>query len=146
MKKFFRPWQAAALLALAVPVAITNAADPPLALEQAQRLAVDHSQQLKGNAASVQSSREMAVAAAQNPDPVLRLGIENVPTDGQDRFSTSRDFMTMRRVGVTQEFTRSEKRQLRGERYTREADKALAEQSATLTDVQRDTALAWLER
>ncbi len=92
------------------------------------------------------ASREMAVAAGQLPDPTLKAGIENLPVNGADAFSLTRDFMTMRRIGVMQEFTREEKRQLRAERFEREAERSLAEKSATLATIQRDTALAWLDR
>jgi outer membrane protein TolC len=88
----------------------------------------------------------MAVSAAQNPDPVLRLGVDNLPINGSDQFTIGGDSMTMRRIGIMQEFTRSEKRQLRGERYEREAEKALAQKAATVAEIQRDTALAWLDR
>ncbi|HEY3300596.1 MAG TPA: TolC family protein [Methylophilaceae bacterium] len=126
--------------------AIASEATNTLSLEDAQRLAVDRSRQLIGEDAAVYASREMAISAAQNPDPVLRLGIENLPVDGSDSFSISRDFMTMRRIGVMQELTRDAKRQLRGERYEREADKGLAQKSETLANIQRNTALAWLDR
>ena len=92
------------------------------------------------------ASREMAVAAGQLPDPALKIGIDNLPVNGDDRFSVTRDFMTMRRIGLAQEFTRGEKRQLRTERFEREAERNLAERSATLATIQRDTALAWLDR
>jgi outer membrane protein TolC len=45
-----------------------------------------------------------------------------------------------------QEFTRSEKRQLRSERFEREAQRSLAEKNALVASIQRDTALAWLDR
>lgn len=133
-------------LAIGVLPDTVCAAQPPLTLGQAQRLAIERSRQIVANDAAVQASREIAVSAAQYPDPVLRLGVDNLPVDGSDSFSISRDFMTQRRIGVMQEFTRAEKRQLRGERYEREADKALAEKSATMADIQRDTALAWFDR
>ena len=89
---------------------------------------------------------QMALAAGQLPDPVLKLGIDNIPIDGGDRFSLTRDFMTLRRIGVMQEVTSSEKRSLRRERFEREADKSRAEKEATTAAIQRDTALAWLDR
>lgn len=95
---------------------------------------------------AVQSSREMSVAAGQLPDPVLKVGIDNLPINGQDRFSLTRDFMTMRRVGVMQELTRSDKRRLRAERFEREAEKSIAEKAATAAAIERETALAWLDR
>ena len=116
-----------------------------LSFVEAQRIAAGRSQQLVAHKASISSSRQMAVAAAQLPDPVVKLGIDNLPVEGMDRFSVSRDFMTMRRIGVMQEFTGSEKRRLRAARFEREADRGAAEKQAALAVIQRDTAIAWLE-
>ena len=120
-------------------------ADTPLTLAQAQRLAVERSRQLAALGMGVTASREMAVAAGQLPDPVLSVGVENLPVEGMDRWSISRDFMTMRRVGVMQEWTRKEKRELRSERYALEAQKGLAEQEMARANIHRDTAIAWLD-
>lgn len=125
---------------------LVSGAQAPLTLAEAQRRAIEHSLQIPAQDAAVTASREMAVAAGQLPDPVLRLGIENLPIDGPDQFSIGRDFMTMRRIGVMQEFTRSDKRQLRAERFEQEAQKSLAEKTALIAFTQRDAALAWLDR
>ncbi len=122
------------------------AADVPLTLPAAQQLAIQRSRQLSAQDFAVSASRDMAVAAGQLPDPVLKFGIDNFPVDGPDRFSLTNDFMTMRRVGVMQEITRADKRQLRADRYQREAEKSLAEKALNAADIQRDTALAWLNR
>ncbi len=125
---------------------LVSGAQAPLTLAEAQRRAIEHSLQIPAQDAAVTASREMAVAAGQLPDPVLRLGIDNLPIDGPDQFSIGRDFMTMRRIGVMQEFTRSDKRQLRAERFEQEAQKSLAEKTALIAFTQRDAALAWLDR
>ncbi len=117
-----------------------------LTLAEAQHRAVERSRQLSAQDSAVLASHEMAVAAGQLPDPVLRFGIDNLPINGPDQFSIGNDFMTMRRIGVMQEFTRSEKRRLRAQRFEREAEKSLAEKAATIASIQRDTALAWLDR
>jgi outer membrane protein TolC len=129
-----------------VPILSTSvfAADT-LTLADAQRRAIERSRQLAAQDFSVAASREMGVAAGQLPDPVLKLGIDNLPANGPDRFSVSNDFMTMRRVGVMQEITRSDKRRLRADRYEREAQKKLAEKDVTAAAIERDTALAWLD-
>jgi outer membrane protein TolC len=119
---------------------------PPLSLPEAQRRAVERSRQLNASDARVASSREMARAAGELPDPVLKLGIDNVPADGGDRFSLTRDFMTMRRIGLMQELTRADKRGLKRERFELEAEKTLADKEAATAAIQRDTALAWLDR
>jgi outer membrane protein TolC len=118
----------------------------PLTLEDAQRRAVERSRQLAAQDLAVSASREMAVAAGQLPDPVLKLGVDNLPIEGAERFSLTRDSMTMRRIGIMQELTRGEKRELRAQRFEREAERSLATKRATLADIQRDAALAWLER
>ncbi len=121
-------------------------AEAPLTLAEAQRRAIERSLQIPAQDGAVAASREMAVAAGQLPDPVLRLGIDNLPINGADQFSVTSDSMTQRYVGVTQEFTRSEKRQLRAQRFEREAEKSLAEKAAMIAAIQRDTALAWFDR
>ena len=134
---------AAFLLAIAMPMAFGAVS---LTLPEAQRRALERSRQLAAFDAGISSSRQMAVVAGQLPDPVLRLGVDNVPADGGDRFSLTRDFMTMRRIGVMQEVTGSEKRGLRRQRYELEAEKGSAERQAAFAAVQRDTAIAWLDR
>jgi hypothetical protein len=117
-----------------------------LTLAQAQHLAIERSRQLTAKDFAVAASREMAVAAAQLPDPVVKIGVDNLPVEGADRFSVARDFMTMRRVGVRQELTRADKRHWRADRFEREAEKFVAEKTAAGASIERDTALAWLDR
>ena len=135
-----------ALLLLCSAAQAAPALTLTLTLAEAQRRAVERSRQLAAQDSSVLAAREMAAAAGQLPDPVLRLGVDNLPVDGADQFSLTRDFMTQRRIGLAQEFTRDDKRQARSARYEREAERAQAEKSATVAAIQKDTALAWLDR
>jgi outer membrane protein TolC len=128
-----------------VPMVPSLAAADGLTLEAAQHLALGQSRKLAAQDASISASREMAVAAGQLPDPVLKAGIDNLPVSGPDRFSLTNDFMTMRRIGVMQELPGAGKRQLRAEVYERTADKAGAEKSLAAAAIARDTALAWLD-
>lgn len=132
----------AALCAASIP-AFT--AEAPLTLEQAQKIAVERSRQLDAQSLGVNAARDMAVAAGQLPDPVLSTGLESVPIEGPDRFSLTREAMTMRRIGVMQELPSRTKRALRAEKFEKEALKGLAEQDATRAAIHRDTALAWLD-
>jgi outer membrane protein TolC len=125
---------------------VAIAAEPPLTLAEAQRQALARSRALAAQDSASSAAREMAVAAAQFPDPVATVGINNLPINGPDAWSTTADFMTMRSVGLMQEFTREDKRRARVERFEREADKSLAEKEARMAAIRRDTALAWLDR
>jgi outer membrane protein TolC len=134
-------------LAAAFTVAASIAhAQAPLRLDEALRLAEARSLQLVAQDAAARAAREMGLAASRLPDPVLRAGIVNLPIDGPDRFSIGRDFMTMRSVAVSQEFTRTDKLAARSTRYERDAEVAQAGRAMALANVQRDTALAWFER
>ncbi|MES2412971.1 MAG: TolC family protein [Pseudomonadota bacterium] len=134
----------ATLVSLMLPIA-SWAADP-LSLVEAQRIAVTRSQLLVAQDALGAAARDQALAAGQLPDPVLKAGIDNLPANGPDRFSVTRDFMTMRRIGLAQELPRAEKRQLRSERFERDAQRVLAQRQLIQANVERDTALAWLDR
>ena len=103
------------VLALAVvllALSFVAAADPPLSLAETLKIAVARSQQIVSQRAMADAAREMVVPAGELPDPKLKVGVENVPTDGSDAWSLTRDFMTMSKVGLMQEFPREEKRRL----------------------------------
>ena len=117
-----------------------------LGFDRALQLASERSRQVAADDAAAGAAREMAIAAGQLPDPVLKAGVVNLPIDGPDRFSLTRDFMTMRTIGVSQELTRGAKRRARAARFEREAESATASRNLALTNTQRDTAIAWLER
>src|SRR5262245_38205739 len=70
----------------------------PLTLAEALRLAETRAPAASALDAASRASLELAVAAGQLPDPVLRAGIDNLPVNGPDAFSLDRDFMTMRRI------------------------------------------------
>ncbi|WP_447123967.1 TolC family protein [Glaciimonas sp. GG7] len=135
-----------ALAGLLALTANSYATEVPLTLAEAQRRAVERSRQLTAQDFSIASARDMAVAAHQLPDPVLKFGIDNLPATGRDRGSLNNDFMTMRRVGMMQEITGSDKRRLRADSFELEAQKTLAEKMVSTAAIERDTALAWLDR
>lgn len=136
----------AALIAALAAGSAVYAAESPLTLAEAQRLATARSAQIEAGDLAISASKDMAVAAAERPDPVVKFGVDNFPVNGPDRFSVQRDFMTMRTVGVMQEITRPSKLHLRAQRSQRAVELAKAERAQALTLVQRDTAVAWLER
>ena len=135
----------AAAMLVAHLTASSWAADA-LSLTEALRIAASQSRLLMAQDAGVVAAQEMSVSASQLPDPVLKLGIDNLPVNGPDRFSLTRDFMTQRRIGVAQELPRADKRQARAVRFERDALKVHAERQAALANLQRDTAMAWSDR
>ena len=145
MSCFLSPFRSAACAAIVLLPVLGWSAES-LTLAEAQRIALARSQQLAANEASASATRRMAEVAGRLPDPVLKLGVDNLPVNGPDRFSLTRDFMTMRRIGVMQELPDADKRQLRAQRVAQDAIKLQAERNLLAANLRRDTALAWLER
>lgn len=136
---------AAATLALLVSSTV-SADEPPFTLAEAQRVALSHSKRLEASQLGVRASKSLAVAAGERPDPVAKIGLENLPINGAERFSVQRDFMTMRSVGIMQEITRPSKLRARTAESEEAVRLAEAKQVQTLVEVRRDSALAWLNR
>jgi len=67
-----------------------------------------------------------------------------VPIDGPQRYSLGQDFMTMRRIGLEQEWVSSEKRERRASLANRITDKERAASLEQLVDTRQQTAAAWL--
>jgi len=134
----------AMIVSLTIPSA--GAADPPLSFAETLRVAVEQSPQLASQRAMVDAAREMTGPAGELPDPKLKLGVENVPTNGADSWSLTRDFMTMSKIGVMQEFPREEKRRLRSQRAENDAQRGTVTLESTRLAVMRETAAAWLAR
>lgn len=131
-----------ALLALlAGPVAAEG-----LRFEAALQAAESSTPQLQARRAAVASATEAALAADALPDPKAFIGIDNLPIDGPDRFSTSRDFMTMQKIGLMQDFPNGDKRQARADAAKAQVSHAEAQLHLDRITVRVETATAWLNR
>src|SRR5690242_2521783 len=104
-----------ALLFIAIAV-VARAAPPTLSLDEAIERALDEAPQVMASAANVQAAEAIAPSAGRFPDPEFVTGVENLPIDTVDRFSFTRDFMTMRKIGLLQSFPNSAKRRWQTER------------------------------
>src|SRR5882672_1821133 len=131
-------------LALVVPLA-RAASTEPLPLAEALKIGETISPRLAAQNAALAAATELVPRARELPDPKLRIGVENLPVNGADRFRYDADFMTMRKIGVMQDFPNAEKRRLRGERATLERDVEAANLAAQRAGLRREIALAWLE-
>lgn len=117
----------------------------PLSLEQAVELAVQRSQMTQSARASAMSASQVARAAGQQPDPMLTLGIDNLPATGRSRFSTNAEDMTMKRIGLAQEWVSAEKRAaLEAAAQAMVGRETVMEQVAA-ADARLQSALAYIE-
>ncbi|HBM09090.1 MAG TPA: hypothetical protein DD403_13450, partial [Pseudomonas sp.] len=112
MKPLIRwaPHQVAALImgALSFPGLVSA-----LTLEQALSLAEQQAPSLAAQTANLHAARSAAIPAGELPDPKLRLGLQNVPIEGDTRWRLDEEAMTMQMVGVMQDVPNRAKRRAR---------------------------------
>lgn len=120
-------------------------AEPDLPMDEAIRLATQNQPLLQSLDDAAAASREAAVAAGQQPDPKLKLGVINLPVTTSDALHFDRDGMTMASIGYAQDVIPQAKRDAASNVLEAEAGQYHAEQQANSRSIQRDVALAWLD-
>ena len=116
----------------------------PLSLREAQRLAALHSLALPAQDDAARAARERAVAAGQRPDPVLRIGLDNVPIEGSADSLLTREPTTARSIGIVQALPDEAKRCARATRLRARGRPAPARAARSMRrTLRRETALAW---
>lgn len=143
-------WSRKLLLVFLTPIAAgasdLSSGEGPLSLDAAVAQALSTAPQVDAQAANLDAAMALGVSAGRLPDPELVIGLDNLPVTGSDAYSTTRDFMTMRKVGVMQEFPRAEKRRLQNERAEAQTSLATAELVQTRLTIAREVAQAWIRR
>jgi outer membrane protein, heavy metal efflux system len=128
-------------LALALCAALPACAG--VTFESAVSLAESRSAGVAAQESALAGATSGARAADALPDPKVVLGVDNLPVDGPDRFSTSRDFMTMRRIGLVQEIPNADKRRARADGARAAIDREAALLAASRLAARRAAAIAW---
>jgi outer membrane protein TolC len=139
------PWHRLLLLLLGTAHLCAGAAEP-LSLEAAVKRALETAPQIGARTANLEAMQALTVGAGRLPDPELVVGVDNLPVNGSDAYSTTRDFMTMRKVGVMQEFPAATKRRLQRQLAGAEAGVAGAELVESRLAIAREVAQAWIRR
>ena len=136
----FRLPVAAAIAALAA----LSSAHAALSLTETARLAREQAPALLAQQHALDGAQSAQRAAGTLPDPRLAVGVENYPVGGPDRYSLTRDFMTMQRIALMQDVPNRAKRAARESLAQARIGRERAMLSAAQLAVQRDATLAWL--
>jgi cobalt-zinc-cadmium efflux system outer membrane protein len=119
---------------------------PLLSLDDAVRRALEMAPQVSAQTANLEAMQALTLSAGRLPDPELVIGIDNLPVTGSDAYSMTSDFMTMRKVGVMQEFPSGAKRKLQREVADAQAGVANAELTEARLATAQQVAQAWVRR
>jgi len=76
---------------------------------------------------------------------MLRAGVDNLPVTGGDRFITTRDSMTMKRLGISQEWLSRDKRAARQAAAEAMVEREAVQTQVTIAETRLQTALAYLD-
>lgn len=117
-----------------------------LSFDDALARALRETPALAINAAQVDAAQQAAIPAGELPEPRLEFGVDNLPIEGPDRYSLTQDFMTMRRIGLMQEFPNHAKREARVAVAQAQVKVVEAQTRITRLTVVRETAVAWVAR
>lgn len=122
-----------AMMAAAIvvsPVVSLTAEAEKLTLQRAEELALADDPTMRQVLSDGEALRELAVAAGQLPDPLLKLGVTGVPLD---TFDLNQEAMTQLQLGVVQRFPRGKSRSLHSEQTSeRSAEKEQLARDRTL--------------
>ena len=94
---------------------VNNSFAASLTIAEAEQLALKEDYTLRAISARSQSMSELSVASEKLPDPQLKLGFANLPTD---TFNLGQEAMTQAVIGVRQMFPRGHTRSLNSARIT----------------------------
>ena len=131
-----------ALAILLVTLALVSHA---LTFQEALDIAESRASEIKARQNTVAAAQAARISAGELPDPKLVMGVDNLPVQGSEAWNTTRDFMTMQRVGVMQEITHGDKRQAARQLAEANVARAGAELEIERLSVKRQTLLAWLK-
>jgi outer membrane protein TolC len=106
-----------------------------LTIEEAGRLALAEDYMLRAISARSESMAERSVSTGSLPDPQLKLGFANLPTDS---FNLGQEPMTQTVIGVRQKFPRGQTRSLSSARI----DESIARNEAEAEDRRQQIVLA----
>ena len=132
------------IAALLIPIAARSADGRSLTLEEAIDFALNQAPEVMASQASLDAVDARAPSAGRLPDPELIAAVDNLPIEGDDQFSFTRDFMTMRRIGVMQTFPSRAKRDLQATYAQQEIGVAQADLRKTRFVTARATSEAWI--
>jgi outer membrane protein TolC len=120
----------------------TTSVHAELTLLQAENIAINEDPMLAGLHEQAKAYEEQSIADGQLPDPRLKFGLMNFPTD---TFHRRQEPMTQVQLGVQQMFPPGDTLEHKSKRTSYMGDAQLAKALAQELKIRRDLRKAWLE-
>ncbi|WP_410498848.1 TolC family protein [Chitinibacter sp. S2-10] len=131
-------------MALAGLIASTPFSAYALTFESAQNIALQTAPQLKASNAQITVAQQSAIPAGELPDPKIKIGVDNLPISGPDRFNPGPGGMAMQTFALMQEFPNSDKRNARVQAANSRIAVSEMEYRIARQNIARETGQAWI--
>jgi len=115
-----------------------------LGFAEALDLAEQHSPRIAAQRLQVDAASSTRRLAGTLPDPKLSVGIENFPISGMDRFSLTRESMTMQRLALMQEVPNRAKRDARVAGAEAKVERERAALGLQRLQIRQELSQAWI--
>lgn len=121
-------------------------APPAHALDfaEARALAEQQSPRVAAQQLQIDAVTSAQKAAGSLPDPKLSVGLENFPVSGMDRWSLTRESMTMQRIALMQEVPNRAKREAKVASAQARVDRERAALVLQRLQIRQELSLAWI--
>ena len=133
-----------AVVLLVGSLAFPGVSTAALTLNEAIDLAEQQAPSLAARTANLQAAESLVTPAGELPDPKLKLGVQNLPIEGESSLRLGAERMTMQMVGVMQEVPNRAKRRARVRTAEASAELARVQRTVERLKVRQLTAEAWI--
>ena len=113
-----------------------------ITMQEAVKIAILHDPWLTGNQLQEQALRASSKGANSLPDPMLSLGLLNLPSDG---FALDQEPMTQIKVGLTQTFPRGDSLAIKQQQLSYRADQHPYQREDRKAKIQMTVSQLWLD-
>jgi len=111
-------------------------------MQDAVKIAIQHDPWLTGNKLQERALREASKAANSLPDPMLSMGLLNLPTDG---FTFDQEPMTQIKVGLAQTFPRGDSLAIKQQQLNFQADQHPYQREDRKAKIRVTVSQLWLD-
>ena len=138
----FHYWRSSLRLIVALISTVPFAVSADLTMQDAVKIAIQHDPWLTGNQLQEQALREASKGANNFPDPMLSMGLLNLPTDG---FTFDQEPMTQIKVGLAQTFPRGDSLAIKQQQLNFQADQHPYQREDRKAKIRVTVSQLWLD-
>lgn len=145
-EKLSLKWGGCSIATICFFLSYGHAYAQPLTLDTALKLAEQYAPTLRANSVQIEGAENMVSASGILPNPKLFVGLDNYSVSGDAAWSVTQEGMTMKKIGIMQDFPNRAKRLAEIELAKAELGSANAQTEILRIELRQKVASVWLKR